>query len=81
MLFRSLARLWREVEPSGELRDIARRLLRMHRLRAGDAIQLASAVLASERRPASLPFITLDDRLRDAALKEGFFVSMPGRTA
>jgi predicted nucleic acid-binding protein len=74
-----LARIWTEVEPTSDLRDIARRLLRAYRLRAGDAIQLASATLAAERRPATLELVTLDDRLETAALKEGFVVIFPGR--
>ena len=74
-----LARVWTEVEPTSDLRDIARRLLRAYRLRAGDAIQLASATLAAERRPATLELVTLDDRLETAALKEGFVVTFPGR--
>lgn len=74
-----LALVWREVEPSADLRDIARRLLRVHRLRAADALQLAAATLAAERRPASLTVVTLDDRLEAAALKEGFVVLAPGR--
>ena len=73
-----LASLWREVEVSDESREIARRLLRVHRLRAADAIQLAAATLAAERRPASLPLVTLDDRLQAAAVKEGFPVLVPG---
>jgi predicted nucleic acid-binding protein len=74
-----LSRTWTEVEPTNDLRDIARRLLRAHRLRAGDAVQIASATLAAERRPATLEFVTLDDRLETAALKEGFMVIFPGR--
>src|SRR6185295_12646731 len=65
-----LARVWREVEPTNDLRDIARRLLRVHPLRAADAIQVAAATLAAERRPSSLAFVTLDIRLETAALKE-----------
>jgi predicted nucleic acid-binding protein len=74
-----LAGLWREVETSNEVRDLARRVLRVHRLRAADAIQIASAMLAAERRPASLEVVTLDERLEAAALKEGFPVTVPGR--
>jgi predicted nucleic acid-binding protein len=74
-----LARVWREVEPSNDGRDVARRLLRVHRLRAADALQLAAATLAADRRPASLTLVTLDDRLESAALKEGFAVLVPGR--
>lgn len=73
----ALASGWREVEPSNDLRDIARRLLRVHRLRAGDAMQLAAASLAAERRPASLTFVTLEERLETVAGKEGFPVIRP----
>jgi hypothetical protein len=73
----ALAVTWHEVEPSNDLRDLARRLLRVHRLRAGDAIQLAAATLAAERRPATLTFVTLDERLEATAGKEGFSVVRP----
>lgn len=74
-----LARAWREVEPSNDVREVARRLLRVHRLRAADALQLSAATLAAERRPASLVLVTLNDRVEAAALKEGFSVIVPGR--
>jgi len=50
------------------------RFLRVHPLRAADALQLAAAFIAAEQRPASLEMITLDDRLAAAARKEGFAV-------
>lgn len=65
---------WIEIEPVGEVREVARRMLRVHPLRAADALQLAAAMLAAERRPPSLPFLTLDARLRAAAAREGFAV-------
>lgn len=65
---------WLEVEPQPELRDIARRLLRVHPLRAAGALQLAAAYLVAERRPATLEILTLDERLSLAAMKEGFIV-------
>jgi hypothetical protein len=43
-----------------------------HCQRAPDALQLAAAFTAAERRPASLQLVTLDDRLAEAARKEGF---------
>ncbi|MEO8482125.1 MAG: type II toxin-antitoxin system VapC family toxin [Acidobacteriota bacterium] len=73
-----LLRVWREVEPTADLRDVARRLLRVHRLRAADAVQLAAAMLASQHRPASLTIVTLDHRLEAAAHREGFVVDSPG---
>lgn len=66
------ANAWIEVEPVDEIRDTARRLLRVHALRSADACQLAAAFLAAERRPRTLAFVTLDDRLADAAGREGF---------
>ena len=63
---------WIEIEPGDELREVARRMLRVHPLRAADALQLAAAWLGAERRPASLPLVTLDERLRAAAAREGF---------
>jgi len=71
----ALAQSWIEVEPSDEVRETARRLLRVHALRAADALQLAAAFVASERRPPTLAFVSLDDRLSEAAAKEGFVVA------
>jgi predicted nucleic acid-binding protein len=48
------------------------RLLRLHSLRAADALQLAAAIVLSEHDPATLPFVTLDDQLARAAELEGF---------
>jgi hypothetical protein len=67
-----LANSWHEIEPSEIVRENAVRFLRVHPLRAADALQLAAAFLASEHRPASLQVVTLDDRLAEAARKEGF---------
>jgi hypothetical protein len=33
---------------------------------------LAAAIIAAEHEPATLEFVTLDDRLSDAASREGF---------
>ena len=67
-----LANGWHEIEPSEIVRENAVRFLRVHPLRAADALQLAAAFIAAERRPSSLEVVTLDDRLADAARKEGF---------
>ena len=71
---RQLSKVWDEVEPSEALREIAIRFLRVHPLRAADALQLAAAFVASGERPSSLEVVTLDDRLAEAARKEGFVV-------
>jgi predicted nucleic acid-binding protein len=70
----SLSGSWFQVDPRDEIRETARRLLRVHPLRAAHALQLAAAFVVAERRPPTLAFLTLDDRLRKAAAKEGFIV-------
>jgi predicted nucleic acid-binding protein len=67
-----LASGWHEVDPSDAIRETAVRFLRVHPLRSADALQLAAAFIAAERRPSSLEVVTLDDRLAAAARKEGF---------
>jgi hypothetical protein len=69
---------WHEVEPSEEVRESAKRLLRVHDLRSADALQLAAAVFAAEARPSTLEFVSLDDRLLAAARREGFSTMTPG---
>jgi hypothetical protein len=67
-----LAAAWHEIEPTELVRENAARFLRVHPLRAADSLQLAAAFIASDRRPASLEVVTLDDRLAEAMRKEGF---------
>jgi uncharacterized protein len=70
-----LAEAWNEVQPVAAVRGAARRLLRVHILRAADALQLAAAVVVAEGLPSSLDIVTLDERLAAAARREGFTVS------
>jgi len=67
-----LSETWIEVPPRDALRDDARRLVRIHDLRAADAFQLAAARAGSDGAPETLPLVTLDDRLAAAARREGF---------
>lgn len=72
---RALSAQWHEIVPSAALRSIAERVLRVHPLRAADALQLAAALVAAEQDPPSLEFVSLDDRLNEAATKEGFIAA------
>jgi uncharacterized protein len=47
---KQLADGWHEIEPSDILRESAMRFLRVHPLRAAEALQLAAAFMAAERR-------------------------------
>ncbi len=53
----------------------ALRLLQIHPLKVADALQLASALIATEEDPARLPIICFDERLCQAAWREGFTVN------
>lgn len=63
-----------EVLPSEEVRRRALRLLRVHPLRAADALQLGAALVVAREDPSSLVLVTSDDRLKLAAEREGFLV-------
>ena len=69
-----LAESWEEILPSDRIRRVATRLLRQHRLRAADSLQLAAALVAADEQPASLEIVSLDGKLNDIARSEGFRV-------
>lgn len=50
--------------------------LRVHPLRAADALQLAAALVSCGEDPHGFSFLTGDDRLRLAAEREGFDVRL-----
>ena len=60
------------VAPTDEVRRRAARLLAGHPLRAADALQLAAALIWCEEQPHDETFVSLDERLRTAARREGF---------
>lgn len=62
---------WAEVSPADELRDLARRLLRVHALKAADGLQLAAALKLAGDDPGGLEFVCRDSRLAEAAAHEG----------
>ena len=66
---------WHEVEPGEDVRESAKRLLRVHDLRTADALQLAAAFFVAEARPSTLTVVSLDDRLLAAADREGFLTA------
>jgi predicted nucleic acid-binding protein len=71
LLLSALRASWYEVQPGAAVREQALRLFRLHTLRASDALQLAAALEWAGSPPAGA-FLTFDDRLREAALREGF---------
>lgn len=80
-LLNGLRSSWLEILPSEEVRQRALRLLRVHPLRAADALHLSAARLwaGSTTRPE---LVTYDERLGLAARLEGFQVlPATGRTA
>lgn len=66
------SRTWNRVQMSSSLERCAIRCLRIHPLRAMDALHLASALMITADNPRACVFHTLDVRLSEAAAKEGF---------
>jgi uncharacterized protein len=67
---------WHEIEATDAVREAATRFLRVHALRAGDALQLAAAFVVSGGQPSTLELVTLDERLSSAARREGFVLTI-----
>ena len=65
---------WNEIQPTEEVRDRAERLLRIHKLRAADALQLAAALVWCGNHPRGRTLIGADGLLSQAASAEGFTV-------
>jgi len=65
---------WNEVQPTDEVRDRAERLLRIHKLRAADALQLAAALVWCRGYLDGRVLIGADGNLSEAAGAEGFTV-------
>ncbi|MGH7254728.1 MAG: type II toxin-antitoxin system VapC family toxin [Nitrospirales bacterium] len=63
---------WTEIQPSNEVREQAGRVLLLHPLKAADSLHLAAALVWANSRPAGHEIVGLDQRLRDAAIREGF---------
>jgi predicted nucleic acid-binding protein len=69
-----LRRIWTEISDYETVRVRAERCLMVHPLRARDAGQLAAALVLSDRVGASIPVVTFDRRLAEAARREGLEV-------
>ena len=65
---------WQEVPPTDRLRVLAVTLLDTHPLRAGDALQLAAALVWCDEKPRRRIFVCFDDRLAIVAEEVGFTV-------
>jgi uncharacterized protein len=70
-----LAAASRTVVDVDAVKSYAQRLLRVHSLRAADALQLAAALVWANGHPQGRFLCTLDDRLAQAARREGFVVA------
>jgi predicted nucleic acid-binding protein len=73
-LLEQLRQSWDEIQPSERVRGIAEDLPDRHPVRAGDAVQLAAALVWCRERPNQRPFISFDARLSSAAAAVGFTV-------
>ncbi len=68
----ALVESWGEIDDLRAVLQRAQRLLETHPLRSADSLQLAAALVLVSDRPERVSFVTLDDRLAEAAEREGF---------
>lgn len=73
----TFAKSWQVVAPTPAIKASAVRALRVHALRAADALQLAAALSLTNTGSAAVDFVTLDRRLALAAEREGLRVVVP----
>jgi predicted nucleic acid-binding protein len=73
-----LTETWIEIRPTNDLRLLSTLLSKYHPLRTADCFQFAAALRWCEGDARDAAFVCLDDRLRNAARKEGFDV-LPAR--
>lgn len=66
---------WYEIPPSESIREKARKLLRLHPLKAADAFQLAAALTIAEDIPEEIEFVCLDAKLVEAASLEDLVIT------
>lgn len=71
---RGLARAWKVVVDVPAVQQEAREVIRRHRMRAADALQLAAARLWARGRPKGKGFVVADHELALAAEADGFDV-------
>jgi hypothetical protein len=69
--------MWIEITTIDTVCEHAERLIATYPLHAADAQQLGAALVASAGNPATLQFVTLDQRLAVAAERKGFPVLGP----
>jgi predicted nucleic acid-binding protein len=67
---REFEREWIEIEPTSTVKDDACRLLRLHPLRAADALQLAAALRLAQEMQERPDVVCFDARLAEAARSE-----------
>ena len=68
---------WSRVADLAKASLRAQRLVNVHPLKAGDAFQLAAALVACEDQPQRIDFVTRNQTLAGAARLEGFQVRVP----
>ena|ERR1017187_7931622 len=71
-LAKRLADSWSVIQPSDVLRAKSIQLVERYDLRAADSFQLAAALEWCENAPQGRVFLTTDQKLREAALLNGF---------
>jgi hypothetical protein len=64
-----------KIASMSKVKERALRLLQVHTLKASDALQLASVLVATQEVTSKLPIMCFDEKLKQAAKLEGFAIN------
>jgi hypothetical protein len=64
-----------EIVSISKVKERALRLSQVHTLKAADALQLASVLVATQEVTSKLPIMCFDEKLKQAAKLEGFAIN------
>jgi predicted nucleic acid-binding protein len=64
-----------EIVSISKVKERALRLSQVHTLKAADALQLASVLVATQEVTSKLPIMCFDEKLKQAAKLEGFVIN------
>lgn len=70
----SLDKIWKEIQPSARIKELARTFPALYGLKAADSLQLASALTWCKEKPKNKDFISGDEKLIKIAETVGFTV-------
>jgi uncharacterized protein len=72
----TLEKVWREIQPSARIKELARTFPALYSLKAADSLQLAAASVWCKEQPKNKDFVSADGQLTKVAEALGFTIHL-----